>query len=79
MTRALAAVRSFFGKREPLRRRIYSALVVVLAAAVATGYLTGEEAAAITGTACSLLVIPAAEMARSQVSPTRPAKHRAKR
>lgn len=74
----LARARRFFDKdREPLRRKLYSVLIPLLSVAVGVGWLTGEEAASLSVAAASLLLIPAAEMARQDVSPTPPAQHRA--
>lgn len=70
-------VRTFFDKdSEPLRRKVYSTLLSALTLAVLFGVVSGEEAASLAGIVASLLLVPATEIARTQVTPLRPAKHR---
>jgi len=58
-------------EREPLRRWLYGVAVAALALAVSLGLLTGEVAVAVGGIITAVLVVPAAEIARSKVSPER--------
>lgn len=69
--RAIAARIALFydPTREPLRRRVYTALTVILGVAVTLGALTGTLAATVTGVLPVLLMIPAAESARRMVTP----------
>lgn len=67
----IARVQLFYDPtREPLRRRVYTALTVILGVAVTLGAVTGTMAATLTGVAPVLLMIPAAEAARRHVTPT---------
>ena len=69
--RAIAARIALFydPPREPLRRRVYTTLTVIVGVAVTLGALTGTLAATVTGVLPVLLMIPAAESARRKVTP----------
>ncbi len=69
--RALVArVRDFYSPaREPLRRRVYTALLMVIGAAVTAGLVTGTVAVTLSGLLPVLLVVPAVEAARQKVTP----------
>lgn len=55
--------------REPLRRRVYTALTLIISASVAGGLLTGAAAVTVTGIASSVLIGAVAEQIRSLVTP----------
>lgn len=55
--------------REPLRRRVYTLLLGIIAAAVAAGLLTGSAVATIPGILTIALAVPAVEKARALVTP----------
>lgn len=86
LTAAVAKIRLFFDPtREPLRRRVYSTLVALLAVCGAAGYITGNDVAAVTSIAAVALMVPATESARRLVTPVAapdlddPGKHAADR
>lgn len=71
----VAAIRRFYDPtHEPLRRRVYTALLALAALAVTVGLVAGSAVTAIAGPLSLLLTVPAVESARSQVTPAaRPA------
>lgn len=65
-----ARVRLFYDPtREPLRRRVYTALLGIVTLAVTAGLITGAVAVAVSGALAAILVVPATEMARRMVTP----------
>lgn len=69
MTRLIARVRLFYDPtREPLRRSVYTSLVLLVPALVTAGILTGAGAASLLGLLPLLLAVPV-EKARSLVTP----------
>jgi hypothetical protein len=66
----IARVRLFYDPtREPLRRRVYTTLLLVVPFAVTAGILTGSAATGLIGLLPVLLAVPAVEKARSLVTP----------
>lgn len=65
-----ARVRLFYDPtREPLRRRVYSYLLLVASLAVAAGIITSSAVATIAGPLALVLAVPVVEKARSLVTP----------
>jgi hypothetical protein len=64
-------------QNEPLRRYVYGVLCALVAIAVVVGYLTKEQAVAITGILSAVLTVPAVEFARSKVTPVPAGRHSA--
>lgn len=60
---------------EPVRRWIYGTVLAVLGAAVVFGWVTGDQMVALAAVVGAALAIPAAEVARSKVSPTNGSTH----
>lgn len=70
MGRLVARIRYFYDPtREPLRRRVYTTLLLAVPIAVAAGILTGSAAASFLGLLPVLLAVPAVEAARRAVTP----------
>ncbi len=66
----ISRVRTFYSPdREPLRRSVYTSLLLVIGVAVTAGLITGTVAATISGLLPVLLVVPAVEAARTRVTP----------
>lgn len=66
----IARIRLFFdATREPLRRRVYAMLGLLLAVGVSAGYLTDNVATTVTALAATALMVPATEAARRKVTP----------
>ena len=66
----VARVRAFYDPtREPLRRRVYTALSLIVTASVAVGLVTGTAAVTVTGILSSVLVGAVAEQIRQVVTP----------
>jgi len=67
---AYAKVRLFYDPtREPLRRRVYTAIALILAVTTPLGLITGTMAVTITGIASSVLMGAVAEQIRTLVTP----------
>ena len=54
---------------EPLRRYVYGAGAALVALGVLIGFVTSEQAIAITAVLGALLLVPAVEIARAKVTP----------
>ncbi len=66
----VARVRTFYDPtREPLRRRVYTYLLLVASLAAGAGIITGSVATGLAGPLASLLAVPVVEKARSMVTP----------
>ncbi len=66
----IARIKDFYSPaREPLRRRVYTALLMVIGAAVTAGLVTGTVAVTLSGLLPVPLVVPAVEAARQKVTP----------
>lgn len=67
---AVNRIRRFYDPtREPLRRRVYTLFLGILATAITAGILTGSAAVAAPGILALVLAVPAVESARSLVTP----------
>lgn len=70
ITDLITRVRLFYDPtREPLRRRVYTLLLGIVATAITAGILTGSAAVAAPGLLALVLAVPAVEKARSLVTP----------
>lgn len=68
-------MRDFFSREgEPVRRYVYGVAVALLALLVTLGVVTGEAATAVGGFLAAALLVPAAELVRSKVTPVDPGK-----
>lgn len=67
---AIERVRLFYDPtREPLRRRVYTALLTLVGVGVAAGIVSGALAVSIGTAGAAVLMVPAVEYARRAVTP----------
>ncbi len=65
-----ARIRTFYDPtREPLRRRVYTYLLLVASLAAGAGIITGSVATGLAGPLALVLAVPVVEKARSLVTP----------
>jgi len=66
----VARVRLFYSPlREPLRRRVYTALLGIVGVGVTVGLISGALALSIGTAGAAILAVPAVEYARKAVTP----------
>lgn len=66
----IARIRLFYSPlREPLRRRVYTALLAIVTLGVTVGVISGALAVAIGSAGAAVLAVPAVEYARRAVTP----------
>lgn len=66
----IARIRLFYSPtREPLRRRVYGALLGLVTLGVTAGLISGALAVSIGSAGAAILVVPAVEYARRAVTP----------